>query len=416
MTAYFANALFDGESIHQSVFFQLENGFITSIETNVELDALQKGTTHLDGLVSAGFIDTQVNGGGGVLFNHEQSVDALAEMAAGHAQFGTTSMLPTLITDSMQKMDSAANAVALAIAQDISSIVGIHFEGPHISLPKKGIHSAQHVRSISDAELQTFTRKDIGKVLITVAPENLPTDIISELVQNGVIVSLGHSAASLETTMQAIDAGARGFTHLFNAMSGLTAREPGLIAAALNDVRVSSGLIADMHHVAPYNCLLAYKCIGPERLMLVTDAMAHVGSDISTLPWLDSTITRHDSKLTLNDGSLAGSCLDMASAVRNMYGCIADAKTAEVSIAEALTAETQITDTKTAQSKMNEATINEAKETALKNTLNMASKVPARFLGLNNVGTLRVGQQADFVLLDDQLSVEASWRKGLLLP
>lgn len=385
MTAYFAKTLFDGESMHQSVSFQIEDSLIKSLEANVERDALHEDTILLDGLVSAGFIDTQVNGGGGVLFNHEQSVDALAKMAAGHAKFGTSAMLPTLITDSSQKMNNAADAVALAVAQKLPSIVGIHFEGPHISLPKKGIHSARHVRSISDAELKTFTRKDIGKVLITVSPGNLPNDIITELVQSGVTVSLGHSSANLETTLQAIDAGAIGFTHLFNAMSGLTAREPGLIAAALNDERVTSGLIADMHHVAPYNCLLAYKCIGPERLMLVTDAMAHVGSDISTLPWLDSTITRHNGKLTLDDGSLAGSCLDMASAVRNMYGCITDSKNGEEN------------------------------ETVLKNVLNMASKVPATFLGLNKLGSLKLGQQADFVLLDDQFSVKGCWSKGLLL-
>jgi N-acetylglucosamine-6-phosphate deacetylase len=385
MTTYFAKALFDGESIQHCVLFEIENGLVTSLKGDCETENLNNDVIKLDGLVSAGFIDIQVNGGGGVLFNHEQSTNALSKMANGHAKFGTTSMLPTLITDSAQKMGAAATAIAQAIEQELPSIIGVHFEGPHISLPKKGIHSAQHVRAISDTELDTLCRQDIGKVLVTIAPENLPSDIIAELVSKGVIVSLGHSAANLETTLQAIDAGATGFTHLFNAMSGLTAREPGLIAAALNDTRVCSGLIADMHHVAPYNCLLAYKCIGPERLMLVTDAMAHVGSELITLPWLDSQITRHGSKLSLDDGSLAGSCLDMSGAVRNMYQCLADSNLSG-----------------------NESDL-------LKSVLNMASKGPANFLGLRNIGCLRVGQQADFVLLDDQLAIQGCWSKGLLL-
>jgi N-acetylglucosamine-6-phosphate deacetylase len=188
-----------------------------------------------------------------------------------------------------------------------------------------------------------------------------------------VIVSLGHSAASLEQAISAIEAGATGFTHLYNAMSGLTAREPGLIAAALLDKRVVSGLIADMHHVHPYNCKLAMQTIGAERLMLVTDAMAQVGSDIDTLPWLDSTITRHGDKLTLEDGSIAGSCLDMASAVRNMFAHVSQ---------------------------------------DLPSILNMASHTPARFLGFDDRGEIAVGKNADFVLLDNNLSCVASWIEG----
>lgn len=376
MTTYFAKHLFDGVKIHDSMLMTVTEGRIVSI--NGSLGDGSEVDVKLDGLVAAGFIDTQVNGGGGVLFNYQQSPAALQQMMQGHARFGTTSMLPTLITDSNAIMHNAAEAISQAIVQQTLGIVGVHFEGPHLSLPKKGIHSATHVRSMCDSSLATFTRKDLGKVLVTLAPENVPSDIIKDLVDHGVIVALGHSAADIDTVLAAIDAGASGFTHLFNAMSGLTAREPGLIAAALGDKRVTSGLIADLHHVHAYNCKLAYQCIGAKRLMLVTDAMAHVGSDMQSLPWLDSKITLGGDKLTLEDGSLAGSYLNMASAVRNMHSLL-----------------------------------NESSDgTSLVNVLNMASQVPANFLGLDDIGQLQAGKKANFVLLDEQLQPQACWING----
>lgn len=380
MTTYFAKQLFDGSTLHKSVLFSVEAGLISKLQANTNESDSKAVDVPLDGLVTAGFIDTQVNGGGGVLFNYQQDLEALTTMALAHARYGTTSMLPTLITDKLDTMLAAANGIAQAMTLAQSSIVGIHFEGPHLSLAKKGIHSQEYVRSISDAELAIFMRQDIGKVMLTVAPENLPCDVISDLVAQGIVISLGHSAAKLDTVLAAIDAGATGFTHLYNAMSGLSAREPGMIAAALSDTRTTSGLIVDLHHVSAYNCELAYKCIGAQRLMLVTDAMAHAGSELHTLPWSNSTITRHLDKLTLDDGSLAGSCLDMASAVRNMYSILR-----------------KKTDS----------------ESLLQEVLNMASKVPAKFLNLKNKGELKVGHQANFVLLDDQQNIRGSWINGL---
>jgi len=368
MTRYKINCLFDGESFVENCVVAVENGTIVSIQKDsMNYDHLLKGT------VTPGFIDTQVNGGGGVLFNHDQSLSALSTITTAHQKFGTTSMMPTLITDSLVKMQKAAEAVSSAFSSQLAGIVGIHFEGPHLSVIKKGIHSEQQIRSISDRELALFTRNDIGKVMITVAPENVPCDIIKDLVKQDVIVSLGHSNADIDTVIKAMDAGATGFTHLFNAMSGLTARSPGMIAAALHDERMYSGLIADMHHVDPYNCKLAYKAIGTKKLMLVTDAMAHVGSSIATLPWLDTAIVRHKDKLTTLSGNLAGSCLDMAAAVKNM--------TQKIGI-------------------------------TLPDALIMASKTPAEFLKLNNLGSIAVGQKADFILFNDNLSVEGCWING----
>lgn len=383
MTIYFAKRLFDGKQMHDDVHLEIKAGVISHIEK-----ASQSSTSadlELDGLVCAGFIDTQANGGGGALFNYAPSLATLLTMMRGHAKFGTTAMLPTIITDSSEVMAEAANAVAEAIAAGAPGILGIHFEGPNLSNEKRGIHPSEHVRPINDADLATFTRKDIGKVMITLAPENVSPDIIAKLVQQGVVVSLGHSAATYEQALAAVDAGASCTTHIFNAMSGLTAREPGLINIALSDERLTSGLIADLHHVHPQNCALAYQCIGAERLMLVTDAMAHVGSELQTLPWLDSTITRKDGKLTLDNGNLAGSCLDMSGAVRNMYLLLRQ------------------------QARNHDA------DTVLSNVLNMASRVPASLLGIMDRGSLEVGNKADFVLLNDDLLVKGTWACGVKL-
>jgi N-acetylglucosamine-6-phosphate deacetylase len=380
MTTYCAKRLFDGLQVHDNMHLEVSAGIIISIKP-AHLSSLA-ADAELDGLVCAGFIDTQVNGGGGVLFNYAPSMATLVTMMQAHSKYGTTAMLPTLITDSSEVMKAAANAVAEAITEAVPGILGIHYEGPNLSKEKRGIHPSNYVRAISDTDLATFTRNDIGKVLVTIAPESLAPDIITDLVNQGVVVSLGHSGATVEQALAAIQAGASSTTHLFNAMSGLTAREPGLINIALSDVRVTSGLIVDLHHVHPQNCALAYQCIGAERLMLVTDAMAHVGSDIQTLAWLDSTITRIDGKLTLEDGSLAGSCLDMNSAVKNMYDLLKQ------------------------QPRWNNA------DDLLANVLNMASEVPARLLGIQDIGALKLGNKADFVLLDDNMRIKGCWING----
>lgn len=386
MQTYYSDHLFDGNSIKQNVLMSVDNGLIVDIQAGKAKDADFK----LDGLVTSGFIDIQVNGGGGIMFNDIQTPDALSTIMTAHAQFGTTAMLPTLITDNHMKMHAAAEAVSEVISEaaseelqsNIQGIVGVHFEGPHLSIIKKGIHSEKHIRPVSDADLATITRKDIGKVLVTLAPENVPLDVIKDLVSQGVTVSLGHSSANIDTVMAAIEAGAQCFTHLFNAMSGLKAREPGMIAAALGNENVYAGLIADGHHVHPFNCQLAYKCLGDQRLILVTDAMAHVGSNIKSISWLDNIISKHDDRLSLPDGSIAGSCISMASSVQNMASFLGY-------------------DTK----KINDYSV-------FNNIFNMASLHPAKLMNLKSQGELSVGKRADFVLLNTELSLIGTWIAG----
>jgi N-acetylglucosamine-6-phosphate deacetylase len=370
MQRFFAESLFDGNTIQKNQMITVEAGTIHSIESaQSQDDAIQ-----LSGLVAPGFVDVQVNGGGGVLFNNQPNLDTLITMSRAHQQFGSTAILPTLITDDVATMHMAANAVASAITQNVKGIIGIHFEGPHLSQPKKGIHPKQHIRQISPEEMALFKRTDLGLVCVTLAPENVPVELIKELVQANVKVCLGHSNASAAQTFAALQAGAQGFTHLFNAMSPLQSREAGMVGAALLDSSSYCGLIVDHEHVDITSCQLAMKCKTPDRIMLVTDAMSHVGSEQIELQFAGMQISRQGNKLTIEGGRLAGSALDMASAVRNSVQNL---------------------------------------HCSVQDALKMASTTPATFLGLQQQkGFLAPGFDADWVVLTDQHYVNTTFIAG----
>jgi N-acetylglucosamine-6-phosphate deacetylase len=367
---FFATQLFDGSEFRQQQCIDVVDGQVTAIFDG----SASQAEFHIDGLLVPGFIDVQVNGGGGVLFNNQPSLASLTTMSQAHQTFGTTCMLPTLITDGYPTMSAAADAMAEAIATKLKGVCGIHFEGPHLSQPKKGIHPQNHIRSITDKELALFTRQDLGKVMVTLAPENVTPDVINDLVKQGVLVCLGHSNANAEQVKLALHAGATGFTHLYNAMSPLTGREAGMVGIALLDASAYCGLIVDHHHVSQASCKLAIKCKGAERTMLVTDAMSHVGSEKLTEIFLGMEITRDGDKLTIAGGTLAGSALDMASAVRNTHQSL---------------------------------------QIPLAQTLQMASLTPATFLGLDQkLGCIKPGYAADWVNLDTALHVKQTWIAG----
>lgn len=367
---FYTAHLFDGNEFRQDQLIEVEDGEIISVSHG----QAEQAQCTLDGLLVPGFIDIQVNGGGGVLFNNHPTLASLVTISQAHQAFGTTNMLPTLITDGYTTMLAAANAMAQAIETGLSGVCGIHFEGPHLSQPKKGIHPQNHIRSITDQELALFTRQDIGKVIVTLAPENVTPDVIRDLVQQGVVVCLGHSNADAATVEAALHAGATGFTHLYNAMSPLTGREAGMVGTALLDESAYCGLIVDHHHVSMASCKLAIKCKGADKMMLVTDAMSHVGSNQQSETFSGMEITRDGDKLTIAGGTLAGSALDMASAVRNTH------RDLQVPLAQ---------------------------------SLRMAAATPARFLALDKrYGYIKPGYRADWVSLSDNLSVNQTWIDG----
>ncbi|MER2491065.1 N-acetylglucosamine-6-phosphate deacetylase [Catenovulum sediminis] len=366
---YRPDQLFTGDHLMEKPVVSVENGTVISIEADSNLPALP-----LEGLLAPGYIDIQVNGGGGVLFNNQPSVESLRKMIIAHSQYGSTALLPTLITDDLATMQAAADAVAHARERKLAGILGIHFEGPHLSVEKKGVHPKQQIRPITDAEFAIFARQDIGIKVITLAPENVSVDDIRKLIQLNVIVCLGHSNASYEVVEAALDAGATGFTHLFNAMSPLTSRAPGMVGAALNSEKAWCGIIVDHHHMHPAVAQLACRVKGADKSILVTDAMALIGSKAQSFDLFGETVTLKGDKLTISTGQLAGSHLSMQKAVQN--------------------------------------TVHDLK-ISLTDALKMASLSAARFLNCaDQIGKIKAGYSADWILLDKALRVTSVWIKG----
>jgi len=368
---FHATRLFDGQNFLIDQVLTITDGAISAIDQNMS-DVDVKAT----GLVVPGYLDLQVNGGGGFLFNDSPCVDKLKAIMIAHATFGTTAMMPTLITDKIEVMAQAADAISVAIANKMPGIIGIHFEGPHLSLAKKGTHCADFIRPISDDEWRVFSRKDIGQVMVTLAPEMVMLADITRMVALGIKVCLGHTNADFLTAQAAVDAGASGFTHLFNAMSPLQGREPGVVGCALLNDNTQCGLIVDGHHVNYASCQLAIKIKPVGGIFLVTDAMPPVGTQQTEFPLYDRTVYVNDGKLTSSTGELAGSSLDMATAVKNTHREL---------------------------------------KVPLDESLRMASLYPANYLYRNqrNVrGELKKGMQADMIVLDDDLSVLETWIGG----
>lgn len=365
-----ANRLFDGETLHQDVVVTVNDGYITSIVQSASDVAFDEQVT---GTIVPGFIDLQVNGGGGVLFNASPSLNGIRAIMAAHAQYGTTAMLPTLITDKIEVMEQAADAIAQAIAVKEPGILGVHFEGPHLAVAKKGAHSEEFIRPISEQEWAILSRKDLGLVYVTLAPENVLLSDIEKMIELGIKVSLGHSNANYATAQAAIDAGADSFTHLFNAMSPLQGREPGMVGAALINDSAICGLILDGLHVDYASCRVALQAKPKGKLVLVTDAMPPVGSDQKEFDFFDRKVFRKGDKLTATTGELAGSALDMATAVAN------------------------------AQNKLG---------LSLQESVNMASLYPAQYIENSELGHLTVGAKADMVHLSDNGSVIDTWIAG----
>lgn len=351
----------------------IEDGRIASI---VPADTLSPAipTEQLSGgMVLPGFIDTQVNGGGGVLFNDQPTCAGIAMIAAAHRAFGTTTFLATLISDDLDIVARAIAAVDEAIAAGVPGVAGIHIEGPFLNPAKKGIHDAAKIRTLDPAAIDLLASLRHGKTLVTLAPECTAPGMIAALTSRGIRVAAGHSLASYEDIRRAADEGLAGVTHLYNAMSQLGSREPGLVGAAI-DLGLVSGIIVDGYHVHPAALRAAFRAKGAGELMLVTDAMPSVGHVSSGFSLGAVWISAETGALRGPDGTLGGIDLDMARALRNAVAMM------HIDVASAS---------------------------------HMASATPAAFIGLSDDrGTLRPGQRADLVHLDDALLPQATWIAG----
>jgi N-acetylglucosamine-6-phosphate deacetylase len=340
-------------------------------------DAIPAGASTLDlqgGWVLPGFIDTQVNGGGDILLNDAPTAEGMAAIAQAHRRFGTTALLPTLISDHADIVDAALLATEDALGLNLPGIVGVHIEGPHINAAKKGIHDQRRFAPLDETALARFCRPFSGRRVITLAPELAPEGIVRALAAAGNIVAAGHSMADYGQTRAALAEGLSGFTHLFNAMTQLGSREPGMVGAALEDRRSHFGIIVDGLHVHPASLGVALRARGIEGAMLVTDAMPPVGGSRDRFTLMGQTIQVVDGTCRGPDGTLAGSALSMAQAVRNAMDML---------------------------------------DLSLIDVSRMASGNPAAFLHLETeTGAIAPGLRADLVHLDEDRRVRRTWIAG----
>lgn len=352
----------------------VEDGIILGLVEHAEIPAGASLEDLAGGLLVPGFIDTQVNGGGGVLFNDAPTVETIAAIGAAHRPYGTTGFLPTLISDDLEVVDAAMRATEAAIEAGVPGVLGVHIEGPFLNAQRKGIHDADKFRVLDEAAVKLLSSLRRGKTLVTLAPETTTPDMVRRLAEAGVVVAAGHTNAAYETVKAALAAGLTGFTHLFNAMSPLTSRAPGAVGAALENQDAWCGIIVDGRHVDPATLRIALRTRPLDRFMLVTDAMPTVGMADKRFTLQGQAITVQDGVCVGPGGTLAGSDLDMIGAVRNAVDMLG------LSLEEAVM---------------------------------IASRAPAAFLGLSaSRGTIAPGMAADFVLLDDQRNAVRTWIDG----
>ncbi|MCZ7454092.1 N-acetylglucosamine-6-phosphate deacetylase [Rhizobium rhizogenes] len=372
--AFVGARIFDGAAWHDGKALLTSDGHVTAISHNVPAEAEVIDANGL--LIAPGFIDLQVNGGGGVMFNNQPDVAGIARICSAHAKFGTTALMVTLITDQPDVTSKAAQAGIAASAANVPGFLGLHFEGPHLSVARKGTHDPALIRKMEAADLEVLTRckAELSFVLTTIAPENVTKEQVAALRKAGIVVSLGHTDTGLDVATAYADAGASMVTHLFNAMSPLGHREPGLVGAALSNGKLDCGLIADGFHVDPAAIGIALRAKnGPARIFLVTDAMSTIGTDDDGFELNGRRVYRNGGRLTLADGTLAGADIDMLSCIRFMH---------------------------------------EKMDLPLEEALRMASAYPAEAIGATSKGKLQTGSDADFVVLTPDLQMHSTWIGG----
>jgi N-acetylglucosamine-6-phosphate deacetylase len=364
---------FDGEKFYDDHALVLDKGEVVALTSYAERPSGGDERDLGGGVLAPGFIDWQVNGGGGFLFNETPTVEGVRGIVESHRRFGTTSVLPTIITDAPEKLAAALEAARRA-HDEVPGSIGIHVEGPFIDPRRKGAHPIEWIRPMRETDAEALIANRAGVMVVTLAPASVSNERIAELAKSGVIVSVGHSEASAEEAYGAFDAGARAVTHLYNAMSQLGHRAPGLVGAALADPRVICGFIADGFHVHETAARVALKAKGANGIALISDAMPPAAGGPEVYELNGRRVTQKGLKLTLEDGTLAGAAITMLDAVRYAH------QTIGVDLADALT---------------------------------MATRTPARLLKIENRrGTLKTGAVADLVHLSDDLSVNGVWIAG----
>lgn len=366
--------VFDGGSFQEGLAVIVEGSLIADVVPGRKCDPRIEQRALGGGILSAGFIDIQVNGGGGVLFNAEPSPEGVRKIARAHRRYGSTGLLPTVVTDAPQVLRRALSAVEAVRADGERAVLGIHVEGPFLDVRRKGAHAEQFIRQISAADVAELVAAKCGRLLVTLAPNRVQPHYVAELAKAGILVSLGHAEATAEEAQAALDAGASAFTHLYNAMSQLDSRAPGMVGAALANGKCYCSLIADGHHVHNLSLRVAMAAKPRDRSILITDAMPSAAGGPDSFLLQNREVKLRGGRLELEEGTLAGSNLTMDGAVRY---CVKE--------------------------------LGVEPEQALR----MATSNPANFLGMGGeLGRIAPGYLASLVHLSDDLQVLQTWVEG----
>lgn len=373
MKVLYGAQIFDGERLHDDYALVAEGAAIQAL---VRFEDRPRGGEQIDlggGVLSPGFIDWQINGGGGVLFNAEPTVEGIAAIAAAHRRAGVTAFLPTVVTDAPRLLAQAL-AAAREARTHVPGALGAHVEGPFIDPKRKGVHPAEFIRPMEEKDADALIAARAGVMVVTLAPASVPLDFIRRLAKAGIVVSLGHTDASAEEALAVFDAGATAVTHLYNAMSQLSSRAPGVVGATLSDPRIICGLIADGEHAHALAYRVALAAKGPRGIALVSDAMSPAAGGPDVFKLQGRRMTRVGNKLVAEDGTLAGAAITMRDAIDYVVHVL------KVPLADALV---------------------------------MATLTPARLLRVDDrIGRLKPGLRADLVHLTDDLEVAEVWTGG----
>ena len=371
--ALLGSQIFCGERFYDDHALLVEGKSIVDIvDKNNTPDNFNK--IELDqGILAPGFIDLQVNGGGGVLFNNSPNKESLNTIIKAHQYFGTTSIMPTVISDSLEVLEQCIKTVTEEIKNN-SSLLGIHIEGPFFNTKYRGVHQKQYISAINSDYLNLFESLKGFPVMLTLAPECISSQQLKHLTSLGIKTLAGHSDATYDELDDAIKNGLDGFTHLFNAMGQISAREPGVVGSALHFENTFASIIVDLHHVHPSLIQLAYQLKPTGKLFFISDSMATINHGKPSFELYDEVVNESDGRLVNSEGKLAGSSITQIDAVKNAY------------------------------QKCN---------IPLNQALAMASRYPAEYLGIeNHLGSLKPGYRADLVHFDSNFKVHNVWVSG----
>lgn len=370
--------LFTGEEWLDDYALVIEGERIDALIPRAQLDPALPQTNLGGGVLAPGFMDLQVNGGGGAFFTSDTSLAALQTMLDGHRPTGTTSMMPTLVSDTREVHQAGVKAVADAVAAGLKGVLGIHVEGPFFDMARRGAHNARYIRTMEQADIDwlvaSVKAQHDFKIILTLAPEHAAPGQIQQLTSVGVVVCAGHTDAHYDQVVAGLNEGLSGFTHLYNAMRPTIGREPGVVGAALDDEKSWCGVIVDGHHVHAASLRIAYAAKPKGKVYLVTDAMSTVGSPVKSFQMYSETIYEKDGCLVNAEGRLAGSAIGMIDAVR--------LNTEWVGV-------------------------------SLDESLRMASLYPAQFMQVDDhLGRLAPSYRADLVHFTDDYRVTHTWVAG----